>query len=67
MFFDFAVTRDGLANACLEILIPIMPSAVTNKNAVGLFNLPNQVISFHASCNSPTCLTLGIALLVRSA
>jgi exoribonuclease II len=52
IFFDLVVSRHGLANFCFGILIPIVPSAMSDENCALLFNSLNQLASFHASSSS---------------
>ena len=48
MIFDLAMARHRLTGTRLWILIPIVPTAVTDKNATELFDLAYQVFAFHA-------------------
>ena len=65
-FFDLAVAGNRLALAGLGVLIPIVLSAVTEKDTPRSFNFTDKVISLHAICRSPTCFTSGMTPLVRS-
>ena len=48
-FFYLAMTRNGLTNPCLWILVPIMSSTATNKDASTVFNSADEIAAFHES------------------
>jgi hypothetical protein len=57
MFLDFPVPGNGLACACLWVLIPIMPPAMSDENAARPFKLADKINPFHANWSSATCRT----------
>lgn len=46
--FDFTMARHRLTCASIWILIPIMPTSMTDENATEFFNLVDQLFSLHA-------------------
>ena len=46
--FDLTVAGDGLTGASFWVLIPVVTTAVPDKNASILLDLVNQVDSLHA-------------------
>lgn len=48
MLIDFPMTGNGLADLCPGILVPIMPTAMTDHDASALFDAANKIDSFHA-------------------
>ena len=64
--FNFAMARNGLADTCSRVLIPIMAPAVSNEGTAFLLDLTDEVTAFHGSCNSATRRTSGMLPLVSS-
>ena len=46
---DLAMAGYRLGRSCSRILIPIMSTAMTNKNAAELLDLADQLSSLHAT------------------
>jgi|GEM_PF-5922292 len=49
MILDLPVSWNWLTGTRSGILIPIMPSAVADENATGLFKLADEIDPFHAN------------------
>lgn len=49
MVLDFPVSWNGLTGTRAGILIPIMPTAVSDENATALLELADEVNPFHAN------------------
>lgn len=64
--FDFSMAWDRLADTRSRVLIPIMPSTVSNENAAVLLDLTNEVTMLHDTCSLATRRTSGMLPLVSS-
>jgi len=64
--FDFLMARDRLADTRVRVLIPIVPSTMSNENAAVLLDLTNEVAPLHDTCNLATRRTSGMLPLVSS-
>jgi len=64
--FDFSMAWDRLADTRSRILIPIVPSTVSNEDAAVLLDLTNKVAPLHDTCSSATRRTSRMLPLVSS-
>jgi len=64
--FDFSMAWDRLADTRSRVLIPIVPSTVSNEDAAVLLDLTNEVAPLHDTCSSATRRTSGMLPLVSS-
>jgi hypothetical protein len=49
VILDFGMAGYRLAKTCSGILVPIVPSAWTDKNTTHPFNLPDEFSSLHTT------------------
>ena len=63
---ELAVARHRLTDSGLGILIPVVIPAVTDEDAAGFLDLPDQGHAFHWIWSSATRRTPGIRPLVSS-
>ncbi len=66
MVFDLAVSRRWLTGTCFRVLIPIMISAMSDKNCAVCLDLANEIDALYANCNSATLRTPGMFPLFSS-
>ena len=64
--FDFSMAWDRLADTRSRVLIPIVPSTVSNEDAAVLLDLTNEVATLHDTCSLATRRTSGMLPLVSS-
>ncbi len=66
MFVDFGVSGNRLGHFRDGVVIPVVLSAVANKQAPTSFKLTNEVFALHRSVSSASFRTPGISPLLRS-
>jgi len=62
----FRVPRYGLRNLGLRMLMPVGLSAVPNENSAPVFDLSDEIATFHANSSWACRRTLGITPELRS-
>ncbi|WP_422678751.1 hypothetical protein [Chlorogloeopsis fritschii] len=66
LFLNFSMPWNRLRYFCFRILIPVMLTTMTNEYTSHLFEVFDQISSFHDTSSSATFRTLGIVPLVSS-